>query len=367
MKPSKQERNKIAAARAAEAEKRAEKEEFDRVVRAEGIAKRAEEMEKKRKKEAAKRQDNARGGIGGAVDRYVDDQCSIMARGGQTYFSGGGQKFGKRERYDSLGSKPKEEGYWEQDSLGAYNAFGFARGGHVAARYGLNIEDYEQYGIGGMISSAGTAIFGNATQRMKNFMKDHGEEEITSITLGREPIQAAINSVMELISLGEFSKSKEKRGYDAFFHLYLIINGKYVLEKNQNVNYRAYKPSDKEDLFEVSLSGLKGKTINEFIKNGEKLMGEGKYWQEYSPLTNNCQRFVESNLQANDIDSAASNEFYYQDTQDLIDAINPSVQDLLEETTDVASGVEKFLSWLSGGAWGFKRGGEIGRKFGAMK
>jgi len=285
----------------------------------------------------------------------------------KTYFSGGGQRFGKRERYDSFFSKPEEELYFETDPYQAYNTFGFARGGHVAARYGLNVEDYEQYGIGGMISSAGTFLFGNATQRMKNFMKDHGEEEVSSITLGREPIQAAISSVMELISLGEFSKSKEKRGYDAFFHLYLIINGKYVLEKNQNVNYRAYSPKETEELYEVSLSGLKGKTINEFINNGVELMGENKYWQAYNPLTNNCQKWVESNLAANDIDSAGSKEFYYQDTQDLIDAIEPSVQDFLEETTDVASGLEKFLSWISGGYFGFKRGGVMGRKIGAMK
>lgn len=246
-------------------------------------------------------------------------------------------KFGKRERYDRYDSSKHE--------------------------------DYQQYGIGGMISSVGTAIFGNATQRMKNFMKDHGEEEITSITLGREPIQAAISYVMELISLGEFSRSKEKRGYDAFFHLYLIINGKYVLEKNQNVNYRAYSPKENEELYNVSLSGLKGKTINDFIKNGEDLMDKNKYWQAYNPLTNNCQKWVESNLVANDIDSVGSKEFYYQDTQDLIDAIEPSVQDFLEETTDIGSGLEKFVSWLSGGYFGFKRGGimGMGRKIGAMK
>lgn len=220
---------------------------------------------------------------------------------------------------------------------------------------------YEAYGIGGTLSELATSIFGNATTRMKKFMEQHGDEPITSITLGREPIQKAISAVMELISLGEFSKSKEKRGYDAFFHLYLIINGAYVLEKNQNVNYRAYKPNDKEELYEVSLSGLKGKTINEFINNGQELMGPGKYWQEYNPLTNNCQKFVESNLVANNIDSAGSKEFYYQDTQDLIDAIEPSVQDFLEETTDVASGLEKFISWLSGGYFGFKRGGAVGR------
>jgi len=220
---------------------------------------------------------------------------------------------------------------------------------------------YEAYGIGGTLSGLATSIFGNATQRMKNFMRDHGDEPITSITLGREPIQAAISAVMELISAGEFSKSKEKRGYDAFFHLYLIINGAYVLEKNQTVNYRPYKPNNNEELYQVSLSGLKGKTINEFINNGQELMGPDKYWQNYNALLNNCQKWVESNLVANNIDSAGSKEFYYQDTQDLIDAIEPSVQDFLEETTDVASALDKFVSWLSNGYFGLKRGGVIGR------
>jgi len=225
------------------------------------------------------------------------------------------------------------------------------------------------FGVGGYIASAGTFIFGNATQRMKNFMRDHGEEEITSIKLGRQPIESAIASVMELISLGEFSKSQEKRGYDAFFHLYLILNDKYVLEKNQNVNYKAYTPNDKEEIYDVSLSGLKGKTINEFIKNGQDFMGENKYWQGYNPLVNNCQKWVESNLQANDVDSKTAQDFYYQDTEDLIQAIDPNVQDFLEETTDVASGLEKFISWLSDGAWGFKRGGQVGnrRRIGQMK
>jgi hypothetical protein len=85
-------------------------------------------------------------------------------------------------------------------------------------------------------------------------------------------------------------------------------------------------------------------------------------------LTNNCQKWVESNLKANNIDSKAATDFYFQDTQDLIDAINPSVQDALEETTSLASGVEKFISWLSGGYFGFKRGGMVGRRrIGGMK
>jgi len=58
----------------------------------------------------------------------------------KTYFSGGGQRFGKRERYDSFFSKPEEELYFETDPYQAYNTFGFARGGHVCRGVGKRVD-----------------------------------------------------------------------------------------------------------------------------------------------------------------------------------------------------------------------------------
>lgn len=223
---------------------------------------------------------------------------------------------------------------------------------------------YEQqaYGIGGTLSGLATSIFGNATQRMKKFLEQHGAEEITSIELGRLPIESAINIAMELLSGGEFQKSATEQGYDNYFHLFTVINGKYRLEKNQTVNViNPYTKAPKEERFNVSLNGLKGNTIAEYIENGVQRVGANDFWQNYDALDQNCQWFTSNLLKANGIDSAGAEDFYYQNTDRLQTVIRPAVKTQIKEVTNVASAVDKFLSWVSGGAWGLKRGGAVGR------
>lgn len=279
------------------------------------------------------------------------------------YISGGGMSIGKREKYTSLFSKPEEEIYVESDPMQAYHTFGFSKGG----RYTLPVEEVriqdhvatDAFGIGGNISDAATWLFGDATTKVKNFLKAHGDEEIESVELGRVPIQSAISTVMNLISQGEYNKQMDKKGYDAFFHLFIIINDKYRLEKNQNVNVITnYKRGDDED--RISL-GTSKNTINEFVETAEKKMGKDDFWRNYEGLRNNCQWWAENTIAANGLSRSKANDFAFQDTQELRDAINPQVQEALKETTSIASGIDKFLSWISGGAWGLAKGGMIGR------
>jgi hypothetical protein len=225
-------------------------------------------------------------------------------------------------------------------------------------------EKVEAAFLGTLVSDAATFIFGNATTRMKNFMKDHGDEEITNIQIGRKPIVKQIAQAMNLLSAGKYNEVKQERGYDEFFHLYLILNDKYRLEKNQTVNVLVdYKEQPDEERFNVSLSGLKGKTINEFIKNGEEAMGADDYWQNYDGLVKNCQNWVMQNLKANGVYDKGIEDFTFQDTEELQLGINPYVKGAMKEVTQLASGLDKFLSWISGGAWGFRMGGRV-RKIG---
>ena len=244
------------------------------------------------------------------------------------------------------------------------NAFGSHKG-----KYKLPVEEDPAYGIGGTLASLATAIFGQATYKVKKFLEQHGMEEITSIEIGRVPLQAAINTAMEVISLGEFSKAKKMYGYDSYFHLFLIINGTYRLEKNQNVNViYPYSRVKDEDRYPVSLSGLKGKTIDDFIANGVQRMGENDYWGNYDGLIKNCQNWVSQNLKANGVDSKGAEEFYYQNTEHLQDVIKPTVVEHVKEVTDLSSAVDKLLSWVSGGKWGLAKGGLLrGRRIGNMK
>jgi hypothetical protein len=224
-------------------------------------------------------------------------------------------------------------------------------------------DEYMAYGIGGTLSDLATWIFGDATYKVKKWLDTHGEEPITSIIIGRVPIEKAINYAMEALSGGEFKESALEQGYDGYFHLFLVLNNTYRIEKNQNVNLiTPYNRVEKEERFDVSLSGLKGKTIAEFIQNGVERMGANDYWQNYDGLIMNCQNWVSQNLKANGVDSQGAEDFYYQNTDRLQRVIKPGVKDAVKEVTSVASAVDKLLSWISGGAWGLRRGGRVGKK-----
>ena len=163
------------------------------------------------------------------------------------YYDDGAHSFGKRDKYTSLFSKPEEEYYFKSDGNALYHTYGFADGGRVKKAYGIGgwigdladphtygledggrvkypypryklpveevmIQDHvakEAFGIGGWIGDIGTAIFGNATYKVKKWLEAHGEEEIESVQIGRVPIAGAINTAMEILSLGEFSKAKK--------------------------------------------------------------------------------------------------------------------------------------------------------------
>lgn len=287
----------------------------------------------------------------------------------KTYYNDGAHSFGKRDKYTSLFSKPEEEYYFKSDPNALYHTYGFADGGRVQypyPRYKLPVEQEEEaYGIGGNVSDVATWLFGDATTKVKNFLKAHGDEQIESVELGRVPIQAAISTAMNLLSKGEYNKTMEKKGYDAFFHLFIVVNDKYRLEKNQNVNVITnYSRGDDED--RISL-GTSKNTINEFFDNAIQKMGKDDFWRNYEGLRNNCQWWVENTIAANGLSRSKANDFAYQDTQELRDAINPEVQEAMKEVTSLASGIDKFLSWLTGGAFGLAKGGMVRHRIGRMK
>lgn len=204
--------------------------------------------------------------------------------------------------------------------------------------------------IGGLIKKVGNFLFGNATTRVKNFMKEHGDEKITSLELGRTPISKALDTALNVVSGGGYEEGKKSQGFDKFFHLFLIINGKYRLEKNQTVNIIDYKKSEDEENESVKAPNI---TINEFINKGVKSLGEDDFWGNYSALNQNCQWFLNGLLKANGINES---KFILQDVAGLREQIK-GTSDIADELTDTASTIDKLVSWISDGKIGLKRGG----------
>jgi hypothetical protein len=208
--------------------------------------------------------------------------------------------------------------------------------------------------IGGLIKKLGNWLFGAATTRVKNFLKEHGDDKITSLEVGRTPVKGAIDKTINLLSGGKYQDAKDKEGYDKFFHTFIIVNGKYRLEKNQTFNIINYSKSEDEENETVKAPN---KTINEFVQAGVDKMGEDDFFGDYTALEKNCQWFLKNLLNANGITSA--NKFIFQDVKSIKESVGDVTNVVADETTDLASGIDKLVSWISGGKLGLRRGGKV--------
>ena len=212
---------------------------------------------------------------------------------------------------------------------------------------------YPHMGIGGDILNW---LLGYETTRFKQFLKAHGAEAITSIKVGRVPINSAVRLGFDILTAGKFEEAHKKLGVDNFFHLYMIINDKYVIEKNETVNERAWSAGTKGEEIE-SVSGAVNKSIDELIKNASK-GDEKSFWLEYNPLSNNCQQFVTRVLRKNGLLTAGVNKWVNQDMEALLKELPHDTTEKTKEITDVASYINRILQFTTGGRAGFAIGSE---------
>lgn len=127
------------------------------------------------------------------------------------------------------------------------------------------------------------------------YLDAHGDEEVTQVIIRRAPVRAGLEVALELVSAGKWEKAKKDVGYDAMFHLSLILNRNTILEKLARINIgKADNPPDAE----VQVVKVKRPvTLREMVEKTKTHMGDKFY--PYDPFHNNCQDFVDAVLTAN--------------------------------------------------------------------
>lgn len=149
--------------------------------------------------------------------------------------------------------------------------------------------------------------------KVRDFLKHHGNEYISSMIIFRKPIKG-IETFFNIISLGQFEKDLSKTPYDRLFHLGLFINNKYILEKNEVINLsNSSLPHNSEKLNIPTIPNI---TINELLENTKQVMGDKFY--KYNAFHNNCQHFILSVLHSNGINNTTYDEFVKQDLSYII-------------------------------------------------
>ncbi len=142
--------------------------------------------------------------------------------------------------------------------------------------------------------------------------------KIYRLTIFRYPVQSAIQNVMKLYTQGRLTKNMRELNYDNLFHLGLIVNQNYILDKQATPKFQKINDllkSKKPQTMNIHVK--KNISIGELIENTKNFMGLSKF-SNYNAVKNNCQVFVKSILDANQLNNPLANKFIFQDIKQIL-------------------------------------------------
>ena len=153
-------------------------------------------------------------------------------------------------------------------------------------------------------------------QKLKD---DIGTELVREIEIRRTPVPDAISGAMNIVSLGSFNKKMSRLPFDKLFHLFLVAktdkDSQFLLEKNARINVERNVPNLPNTTTMKVTNIPADLTVATLIDNTQKQMGDK--FLPYSPVSNNCQNFILSVLQANKLDTPELIGFIKQNTDSL--------------------------------------------------
>lgn len=160
---------------------------------------------------------------------------------------------------------------------------------------------------------------------VRRVIQEYGNRPIVRMFVRRDPIQSALDTALNFISIGSWSSLKQKYGYDKFFHLQLEVvvrvsdsddtNTRLVLQKNEVIDVSPAKPiTNQTEMVDVPIS--EGHTINSLLSNAKQIMGENFYY--YSAFHNNCQDFISAILKGSGLMTPPLEAFVKQPIDDLV-------------------------------------------------
>ena len=193
-----------------------------------------------------------------------------------------------------------------------------------------------------------------------NFLKNHGDEEITSLAVGRVPIAKILDLALDIMSGGQFGKVKKALAYDKMFHLFVIVNGRHKLEKNELFTIKPYSREADEENMTVPLDGKKI-TISQFLKKASEGDEKG-FYRDYDPCRRNCQDMVIRLLRSNQLLTPSVIGFVKQDVERFVRDLDTESRENARTVTNVGSLVNRLLQAISGGKASFAVGGSVRRR-----
>jgi len=174
--------------------------------------------------------------------------------------------------------------------------------------------------------------------KVRAYLAENGNKTIQGLILRRDPIRGILHTVINALTLGNWAAARRKYAYDKVFHLGLEVTlsagPTTIVEKNEVINVGPSKPIDGDT--ETMVIGDPGVlTLQEMLDRTQKLMGDRFF--NYSAFENNCQDFIIAILRANNLWTAARDEFVKQPLESLVKELPSYTGRVANVATDLAA------------------------------
>lgn len=166
----------------------------------------------------------------------------------------------------------------------------------------------------------------------RDMLSKFGSDVVNSIVIVRTPLSKVLSTVLNIASLGQLDNKIKNSEYDNMFHLKIIVNNKFSIEKAHVITFtKSNQIPPKSDTVEVQNipSNL---TILDMLDNTKKLMGKQMF--NYNAINNNCQKFISQILKSNMMDGY--DQFIMQDIQSIFNGLK-GLKQLSSAVTNVAN------------------------------
>jgi len=175
----------------------------------------------------------------------------------------------------------------------------------------------------------------------REMLKKHGNEIITSIVIVRSPLSNILHQILNSLTLGHLENRLNEYDYNSLFHLKVIINNKYSIEKESTIKFtQSNHISAHSETREVKHIPY-NLTISKMCENCFNQIGDSMF--SYNSKHNNCQAFIKNLLEASGMHG---NEiFIMQDVKQIFHGLTGTRQ-IINTVTDIGNR----LNMLSEGA-----------------
>jgi hypothetical protein len=171
--------------------------------------------------------------------------------------------------------------------------------------------------------------------KVRSILKQIGNEPVSSLRLIRTPLSKLNQTLLNVASFGQLESKLKELNIDKLWHLSMLINNKYTLEKVEVIKLYSGRKQDYPNSEYLDIPVKEGITINSLLENTQKLMGDR--YGSYNAIDNNCSIFLENVLKANGLLTTDADIFLKQRTEELFEKFPSLTRYLTKFATDLAA------------------------------